>query len=271
MLDTVQELRTAGAEAMQFNGKVRVVAQTSFEDAAGGIVRRRPAARAAVRHRRDRRARHAGRRADVPRRARPTSSRTTAPAWTSRSSTRSTSSVRPPEPASVTPSPTRGSSLPTRCAARRHRARPPTGEPVYPDDLKYTAEHEWLRTPGEAEGSVRVGITALRPGRARRHRLRLAARGGRHASRPAAPAASWSPPSRSATSTRRSPARSSPATTPSTPPPSWSTTTRTAAAGSSRSCRPTRPARRPARRRGVRSLARGLSGLRIRLARLPRD
>jgi glycine cleavage system H protein len=30
---------------------------------------------------------------------------------------------------------------------------------VYPDDLKYTAEHEWVRDPGEAEGSVRVGIT----------------------------------------------------------------------------------------------------------------
>ncbi len=30
---------------------------------------------------------------------------------------------------------------------------------MYPDDLKYTAEHEWVRTPGEAEGSVRVGIT----------------------------------------------------------------------------------------------------------------
>jgi glycine cleavage system H protein len=30
---------------------------------------------------------------------------------------------------------------------------------VYPDDLSYTAEHEWVRTPGEAEGSVRVGIT----------------------------------------------------------------------------------------------------------------
>ena len=28
-----------------------------------------------------------------------------------------------------------------------------------PDDLKYTAEHEWLRTPGEQDGSVRVGIT----------------------------------------------------------------------------------------------------------------
>lgn len=30
---------------------------------------------------------------------------------------------------------------------------------MYPEDLKYTAEHEWLRQPGEAEGSVRVGIT----------------------------------------------------------------------------------------------------------------
>jgi glycine cleavage system H protein len=30
---------------------------------------------------------------------------------------------------------------------------------VYPDDLKYTPEHEWVRTPGETEGSVRVGIT----------------------------------------------------------------------------------------------------------------
>jgi len=30
---------------------------------------------------------------------------------------------------------------------------------VYPEDLKYTAEHEWLRQPGETEGSVRIGIT----------------------------------------------------------------------------------------------------------------
>jgi glycine cleavage system H protein len=30
---------------------------------------------------------------------------------------------------------------------------------VYPDDLKYTQEHEWVRSPGEASGSVRVGIT----------------------------------------------------------------------------------------------------------------
>lgn len=30
---------------------------------------------------------------------------------------------------------------------------------MYPDDLLYTSEHEWLRRPGETEGSVRVGIT----------------------------------------------------------------------------------------------------------------
>lgn len=30
---------------------------------------------------------------------------------------------------------------------------------MYPEDLKYTAQHEWVRTPGNAEGSLRVGIT----------------------------------------------------------------------------------------------------------------
>jgi glycine cleavage system H protein len=30
---------------------------------------------------------------------------------------------------------------------------------VFPAELKYTAEHEWLRSPGEAEGSVRIGVT----------------------------------------------------------------------------------------------------------------
>ncbi|MBD0293456.1 MAG: glycine cleavage system protein GcvH [Jiangellaceae bacterium] len=30
---------------------------------------------------------------------------------------------------------------------------------MYPADLRYTAEHEWVRSPGEAAGSVRVGIT----------------------------------------------------------------------------------------------------------------
>jgi glycine cleavage system H protein len=30
---------------------------------------------------------------------------------------------------------------------------------VYPEDLKYTAEHEWVRSPGESAGAVRIGIT----------------------------------------------------------------------------------------------------------------
>jgi uncharacterized protein YlxW (UPF0749 family) len=38
MVDAFQELRTAGAEAMQVNGKVRVVADTAVEDASGGLL-----------------------------------------------------------------------------------------------------------------------------------------------------------------------------------------------------------------------------------------
>jgi uncharacterized protein YlxW (UPF0749 family) len=38
MVDTIQELRTAGAEAIQVNGQVRVVADTAVEDAAGGLL-----------------------------------------------------------------------------------------------------------------------------------------------------------------------------------------------------------------------------------------
>ena len=30
---------------------------------------------------------------------------------------------------------------------------------MYHDDLKYTAEHEWVRSPGETQGAVRIGIT----------------------------------------------------------------------------------------------------------------
>jgi len=30
---------------------------------------------------------------------------------------------------------------------------------VYPADLKYTSEHEWIRSTGESAGAVRVGIT----------------------------------------------------------------------------------------------------------------
>jgi len=38
ILDTVQELRTSDAEAIQFNGQVRVVADTAFEDIEGGLL-----------------------------------------------------------------------------------------------------------------------------------------------------------------------------------------------------------------------------------------
>jgi uncharacterized protein YlxW (UPF0749 family) len=37
-IDMVQALRTAGAEAMQINHEVRVIAQTSFENATGGLL-----------------------------------------------------------------------------------------------------------------------------------------------------------------------------------------------------------------------------------------
>lgn len=37
VLDTVEELRAAGAEAMQVNGKVRLVAQSAIEPAPGGL------------------------------------------------------------------------------------------------------------------------------------------------------------------------------------------------------------------------------------------
>ena len=37
LLDVVQELRAAGAEAMEFNDRVRVVAQTSVEDTGAGL------------------------------------------------------------------------------------------------------------------------------------------------------------------------------------------------------------------------------------------
>ena len=37
VLDTIEELRSAGAEAMQVNGQVRLVAQSAVESAPGGL------------------------------------------------------------------------------------------------------------------------------------------------------------------------------------------------------------------------------------------
>lgn len=31
---------------------------------------------------------------------------------------------------------------------------------MYPEDLKYTSDHEWVRESGEQAGSVRIGITS---------------------------------------------------------------------------------------------------------------
>ena len=62
VLDTVEELRSAGAEAMQFNGQVRVVAQTSLEDEVGGFSVDGTAGHLALRHRRHRRPAHPPRR-----------------------------------------------------------------------------------------------------------------------------------------------------------------------------------------------------------------
>src|SRR5688572_1041759 len=81
--------------------------------------------------------------------ARATRSRRTAARWRSTSFGRSTSS----------PSSTRaGPSSPHRSSLPLDHFRPEETS-LYPEDLKYTAEHEWLRSPGEHEGAVRVGIT----------------------------------------------------------------------------------------------------------------
>ena len=37
LLDGVEELRNAGVEAIEINDRVRVIAQTSFEDVSGGV------------------------------------------------------------------------------------------------------------------------------------------------------------------------------------------------------------------------------------------
>ncbi len=61
--------------------------------------------------------------------------------------------------------------------------RPEGAIAVYPEDLKYTSEHEWVRSPGRRRGLGPGRHHRLRPGRAGRHRLRLAARGRRRRSR----------------------------------------------------------------------------------------
>ena len=54
LLDAIEELRDAGAEAIQINGAVRVVASTDFVDDAPGDQHRRREGELAVRDRGDR-------------------------------------------------------------------------------------------------------------------------------------------------------------------------------------------------------------------------
>ena len=66
---------------------------------------------------------------------------------------------------SRTPSQPRDDRRRPRCTTRSSMS-----ELDYPQDLRYTAEHEWVRTGDD--GVVRVGHHLLRPGRPRRRRLR---------------------------------------------------------------------------------------------------
>ena len=91
----------------------------------------------------------------------------------------------------------------------RPRAAPPDREDrlmadfEYPDQLRYTSEHEWVQPVGRT-GAHRDH--RLRPGRARRHRLRVAPGPGA-TSPPGPPSARSSRRRASATCTRRSAAR----------------------------------------------------------------
>ena len=75
--------------------------------------------------------------------------------------------------------------------------------PDYPEDLKYTTEHEWVRSGNGT--TVRVGHHRVRRRAARRHRLRHRCRRWARPSPPVTRAASWSRPRASPTSSARSP------------------------------------------------------------------
>ena len=139
--------------------------------------------------------------------------------------------------------------LPPRDDRRPPQTRSSMSELDYPQDLRYTAEHEWVRT-GE-DGVVRVGHHLLRPGRPRRRRLRQPAGRRRHAvrrrllRRGRVDQVGQRPLRAPVGRDRR------PSTTPWTARPSWSTPTPTARAGCTRCASPTpaRPGRAPGRRR----------------------
>ena len=74
----------------------------------------------------------------------------------------------------------------------------------YPQDLRYTAEHEWVRTGDD--GAVRIGITSFAQD-ASVTSSTSASRGGRHRVRGRRVRRGRVDQVASATSTRRSPAR----------------------------------------------------------------
>ena len=75
--------------------------------------------------------------------------------------------------------------------------------PDYPEDLKYSAEHEWVRSGNEQHRAGRHHRVRRRP--ARRHRLRLACPRSATPWPPATPAASSSRPRACPTSSARWP------------------------------------------------------------------
>ena len=125
------------------------------------------------------------------------------------------------------------------CAERRARANPRPSVEGWrwiafaamnvPDDLRYSTDHEWVRLE---DGTRPDRHHRLRPGRARRRRVREVPEVGATVDGRRRGSARSSPPSRCPTSTRRSPARSSRSTPSSPTRPSGSTRTRTARAGS---------------------------------------
>ena len=158
LLDGVEELRAAGAEAIEFNDDVRVVAQTSFEDAERGVVvdGRRISAPYVI---------------DVI--GNPDTLATTldfiggfsfdvkasdGDVKVNKLDNVKITTVTKPAVARLRLLRRRPVTFGTDRAGRA-AAGDTQGARVIPDDLKYTAEHEWVRQPGEAEGSVRVGIT----------------------------------------------------------------------------------------------------------------
>ena len=159
LLDGIEELRNAGVEAIEINDRVRVIAQTSFDDDPEGIrvdgvllkppyvidAIGNPDTLAGALEFQD------GFSDDVE--------ADDGTVSVKKSDRIKVTVTRTPIPAPLRR--TRPRAVTCRGGACRTSAGAPatTRSSVIPEDLKYTSEHEWLREPGQAEGSVRVGIT----------------------------------------------------------------------------------------------------------------